>query len=248
MHQFLCASGAGSQASTFDRMNFVLLATCQILLAITSTVATDTGGQTTAVDVIIIGAGWAGMGAADSLARANVSFVVLESTNRTGGRSYAIEFGDPNVWHGVLERGSNWVCGIAPPGVIKGGAGGVAKGMKHFPWENPVYKLAKKANLSMTRIPGSCDGNMTGYNVVYRSDGSPNGDSSGKLRSRANAMLDCLNASWARKVNNRVTVREGLERCGWHPKTEEEFAVDWAMSGEDANGCECSPTVRGGFG
>ena len=38
--------------------------------------------------VVIIGAGWSGMAAADSLARAgNVSFVVLESSNRTGGPS-----------------------------------------------------------------------------------------------------------------------------------------------------------------
>ena len=222
-------------------MNFVLLATCEVLLAITSTVATNARLESTPVDVIIIGAGWAGMGAADSLARANVSFLVLESTNRTGGRSHAIEFGDPNVWRGVLERGSNWVSGVAPAGVQKGGAGGVAKHMKEFPWENPVYTLAKKANFSLTRIPGSCDGNMTGYSVVYRSDGSPDGDSSGKLRSRANAALDCLNVSWARKVNNHVTVREGLEKCGWHPKTEVEFAVDWAMSGEDANGGECLP-------
>ena len=39
------------------------------------------------------------MAAADSLARANVSFVVLESTNRTGGRSQSITFGDKSVWY-----------------------------------------------------------------------------------------------------------------------------------------------------
>ena len=58
------------------------------------------------VDVVIIGAGWAGMAAADSLSRANVSFVVLESTNRTGGRSHAITFGDEKIWRGT---------GTAPP-------------------------------------------------------------------------------------------------------------------------------------
>jgi monoamine oxidase len=31
-------------------------------------------------------------------------------------------------------------------------------------------------------------------------------------------------------------MREGLNRCGWYPHSEEELAVDWAMSGEDANG------------
>ena len=203
-----------------------------------STVTTSASLESTPVDVIIIGAGWAGMGAADILARANVSFLVVESTNRTGGRSHAIEFGDPNVWRGVLERGSNWVSGVAPAGVQKGGAGGVAKHMKELPWENPVYKLAKKANFSLTRIPGSSDGNMSDFRVVYRSDGSPDGDSNGKIRLRANAALDCLNASWARKVNKHVTVREGLEKCGWHPKTEVEFTVDWDIGGEGQDGGE----------
>ena len=59
------------------------------------------------MDVIIIGAGWAGMAAADSLARANVSFVVLEATNRTGGRTHALTFGDPAIWRGVVERGKH---------------------------------------------------------------------------------------------------------------------------------------------
>ena len=39
-------------------------------------------GTAEPVDVVIVGAGWAGMAAADSLARANVSFVVLESSHQ----------------------------------------------------------------------------------------------------------------------------------------------------------------------
>ena len=144
--------------------------TAAVAIAATAAVAagttTGSGTEAVAADVIIIGAGWAGMAvrasarrlplaaaaasaasadgrcldprlhrvvashvrgfssalgsqAADQLARANVSFVVLESTNRTGGRSHAITFGDPAVWRGVVERGSNWVSGVAPPGVQK---------------------------------------------------------------------------------------------------------------------------------
>ena len=63
------------------------------------------------VEVIIIGAGWSGMAMADRLSRANVSFVVLESSNRTGGRSHAVEFGDPSVWRGVVERGAEGSMG-----------------------------------------------------------------------------------------------------------------------------------------
>lgn len=58
----------------------------------------------TEVDVLIIGAGWAGMAAADHLARhgPGVHFAVLESTNRTGGRSQAVTMGEY-----VVEAGSN---------------------------------------------------------------------------------------------------------------------------------------------
>ena len=50
---------------------------------------------------------------------------------------------------------------------------------------------------------------------------------------QANHALDCVNESWARKVNRSETARNGLRQCGWDPKTEVEYAVDWAMSGED---------------
>ena len=122
-------------------------------------------GTAEPVDVVIVGAGWAGMAAADSLARANVSFVVLESSNRTGGRSHATAFGDPKVWRGVVERGSNWVSGVAPQGAEKGGIAGVARGAKHMLAVNPVYALAQQENFSLARIPGSADGNMSLYEV-----------------------------------------------------------------------------------
>ena len=50
-------------------------------------------------DVLVLGAGWAGMSAAHSLALANASFLVLEATNRTGGRTHALAFGPPRRRH-----------------------------------------------------------------------------------------------------------------------------------------------------
>lgn len=148
------------------------LATLAAALAVSAAEENDAS-----LDVIIVGAGWAGMGAAHALALANQSFVVLESTNRTGGRSHALAgFGDPSVWTGVVERGSNWVSGVAPPGVEKGGAAGVAKGLEDLPSENPVHVLAREHKLTMVRIPGSADGNMTDYDAIYSSDGNINGD------------------------------------------------------------------------
>jgi hypothetical protein len=77
---------------------------------------------------------------------------------------------------------------------------------------------------------------MSGYNAVYSSDGSVRGDPGGKIRARADKALDCVNSSWARQVNKSTTMRWGLRHCGWDPQSEQEYAVDWAMSGEDANG------------
>jgi len=220
-----------SMSFRFLTLQLALLSLAQIT---TTTVAVET--PTTKVDVVIVGAGWAGMAAAKTLSLANVSFVVLESSNRTGGRSHSVAFGNPDVWRGIVERGSNWVSGVAPSGVVKGGSGGVAKGMHDVPWENPVHVLARQVNLSWVRVPGSADGNMSGYNAVYKSNGDINGDPNGSIRIRANHALDCLNSSWARKVNKSVELRHGLSECGWNPHTEEEYAVDWALSGPDCDG------------
>ena len=212
----------------------VLSALCVMFAILASTTAAPTAETPIAtqppVDVIIIGAGWAGMAAADSLARAkNVSFLVLESTNRTGGRTHAVPFGNPHIWSGVVERGANWVSGVG------GGAAGARKGAPQAPTENPVHTLARTQGLRMTRIPGAADGNMSAYDVVYTASGDPNGDPGGRIRKAADAALDCLNRT-AVSAGAEVSVRQGLETCGWRPQSEEEWAVDWAMSGEDANG------------
>jgi hypothetical protein len=188
------------------------------------------------------------MAAADSLARANVSFVVLESSNRTGGRSHALPtFGHPDVWTGVIERGSNWVSGVSPPGTHnRGGAAGVRKHMENLPAENPVHVLARQENLSMVRIPGAADGNMSLYEVVYTPNGTDNGDPGALIRTAANRALDCLNRTGP-SAGPDVTVRKGLQKCGWDPKSAEEWAVDWAMSGEDANGEPAREQELSGF-
>jgi monoamine oxidase len=55
--------------------------------------------ETTAVhtDVVIVGAGAAGLAAAKELAKQGTSFVVLEASHRIGGRAYSEEIG-PDVW------------------------------------------------------------------------------------------------------------------------------------------------------
>lgn len=57
------------------------------------------------VDVVIIGAGFAGLAAAFELKKQNISFVVLEARKRPGGRVYSIKTDD-----GVtIDLGAQWI-------------------------------------------------------------------------------------------------------------------------------------------
>ena len=79
--------------------------------------------------------------------------------------------------------------------------------------------------------------------AIYTPDGDVNGDPGARIRTHANAVLDCLNTSKTQnKAKAQATVRDGLHKCGWKPKTPEEWAMDWAMSGEDASGEPASHT------
>jgi monoamine oxidase len=62
-------------------------------------------------DVLIVGAGFSGMAAAKELKAYNVSFKVVESMNRVGGRvssKQVPEFG--NLW---IEEGATWILEFA---------------------------------------------------------------------------------------------------------------------------------------
>ncbi|MFI1468915.1 flavin monoamine oxidase family protein [Streptomyces wuyuanensis] len=60
--------------------------------------------QSSDLDVVVIGAGFAGLTAARSLAKAGVSVVVLEADDRVGGRSMA-----GSIAGHVVDRGGQWV-------------------------------------------------------------------------------------------------------------------------------------------
>jgi polyamine oxidase len=196
-------------------------------------------------DVIVVGAGWAGMAAADTLARGNMSFKVLEASQRTGGRSHAMNFGSKDVKRFVIERGSNWVCGGCLGRSGKCGAGGVSKDLHMLPSENPLWAIARDEKFAVKVIPGSADGNMSDYDAVYTQEGEINGDPQGRIRERANRALDCLNATGSDTPAD-MNRRQALINCGWEPKTPEEWAVDWAMSGEDSNGERAIDQAVGG--
>ena len=109
------------------------------------------------VDVVIVGAGWTGMAAADHLDKAGVSFVVLEVQRHTGGRSHAFMLGQESVGQYVFEQGSNWVCGC-----------GTERKDKDSPTirTNRVLDSAEQEGLQTAYIPCACDGNMSNYFMI----------------------------------------------------------------------------------
>jgi monoamine oxidase len=177
-------------------------------------------------DVIIVGAGWAGMSAAHTLAKNNVSFIVLEAHNYTGGRTHAIQFGDPSVHVGTMEIGSGWLesSGKAT------GDGPAAANVDNAP---PLVALAKQMSppLKWSFIPGSSQ-NQSNYKRVLTADGK-DGDADGKIRDAANAAYACIDKAAKRSKTQDTTVRKALEKCGWNPKTPVEMAVDWALTVDD---------------
>lgn len=75
--------------------------------------------------VVVVGAGAAGLSAAHHLVQNGFSnVIVLEATNRIGGRIHTVEFGD-----GIIELGANWIHGTGK--------------------ENSMYTLAKEKGLIM---------------------------------------------------------------------------------------------------
>jgi monoamine oxidase len=77
-------------------------------------------------DVVIVGAGAAGIGAGRRLARAGVSFVMLEARARIGGRTLTIERGAP------LDMGAGWL---------------------HSADRNPLVSVAEAAGFDVDRTP-----------------------------------------------------------------------------------------------
>ncbi|MCF6806819.1 FAD-dependent oxidoreductase [Thiotrichales bacterium 19S9-12] len=72
-------------------------------------------------DVIVIGAGISGLGAANQLKQKGINVLTLEARNRVGGRIYTT-----NPWGASLDMGASWIHGIE---------------------NNPITEITKKYNI-----------------------------------------------------------------------------------------------------
>jgi len=110
----------------------------------------------TQTDVIIIGAGTAGLAAAKQLRKRGISFVVLEASHRIGGRAYSEEIA-PDVW---FDLG----CAYLVAGPDAG---------KHIDESNPLIDFAKDQGAVIERYQ---------YDSHYIYNGSPLDEDAEKVR------------------------------------------------------------------
>jgi hypothetical protein len=85
---------------------------------------------------------------------------------------------------------------------------------------------------------------MTNYFKVYDEFGVDT-DSTGELRNKANSMLACLDRT-APNADDKESVRQGLQACGWNPQTNAEWAMDWALV-SDESGVLAKNSALSGF-
>ncbi len=104
-----------------------------------------------AATVIVIGAGMAGMTAAQALRKAGVNVLVIEARDRIGGRIHT-----DRSWSGVpLDLGASWIHGART---------------------NPLSKLAKEAGIAT--VPTSYDSSELHVSTKLRSRGMNDSDTS----------------------------------------------------------------------
>lgn len=98
-------------------------------------------------DVIIVGAGISGLAAADYLIAHGKNVLLLEATNRTGGRILSLPYYDY-----ALDLGASWIHGIK---------------------NNPIAKIANELNLktSPTVYSSQCLTNKFNSQTLFNSQG-----------------------------------------------------------------------------
>mmetsp|Transcript_1516 Transcript_1516/g.2129 ORF Transcript_1516/g.2129 Transcript_1516/m.2129 type:complete len:555 (+) Transcript_1516:82-1746(+) len=159
----------------------------------------------TNVDVVIIGAGMAGLAAAHKLEAHGVKFVLLEGRDQVGGRIRKKE----NFGSGVtIEDGANWILSGE---------------------DNPIFQLANKYGLNYS----TCDfGNAETF---FKNGTRVSDEYNREAYKRFNSAKQCLfdyGEEFNRQEGNHdegvdVGSRAIMEQCGWSPEDEVDRVVEW---------------------
>jgi glycine/D-amino acid oxidase-like deaminating enzyme len=155
------------------------------------------------IDVLIVGAGVAGLSAALTLAPEVGSVVILEGSDHVGGRLHSEAWGS-EVRVCCLEHGAQWVHG--------------SNG------KNPIHHLTQELGLQ-----GSVDGDRDGCRIICAASGldlTAEAEPRSAALEEANAKLErCACDEWPPQPD--YSVRAGLRACGWQPTTALDDALEW---------------------
>ena len=88
-----------------NRKTFIQQTTLAAGALLVPSYAWSIGGKSANVKVVIIGGGFSGLAAANQLKQKGISFVVLESRNRIGGRVFSHQMSNDLV----IELGGEWI-------------------------------------------------------------------------------------------------------------------------------------------
>ncbi len=131
LHSLILASCGSAATTTTTTTDTNTDTTTNTTTNTTTPLKSGAANDNTAVDVLIIGAGMAGVSAAATLRAAGKTVHILEARNRIGGRMWSWR-----NWGAPVELGANWIE--------------TAKG-------NPLVKLAKEAGVATHADPEEAD-------------------------------------------------------------------------------------------
>lgn len=171
------------------RREFLALSagTCLTLAGCRSS-SPESAGAPREVDVVIVGAGFAGLGAAADLRRDGFDVVVLEGRDRVGGRVFT-----DRRWDDLpVDLGASWIHG-------RNG--------------NPLTELAEQQGVE-TKVfdVGGAEGD--GTYATYDVDGEPVGEAAAaRLESDLDDLYDATERSASGRDGRELSVTEALERA-----------------------------------